>query len=173
MHAAAIKGSDKPDWLRRSLIRLWLRLREVGHNAFEVVRTDADVRIVDKEKLVARVGSKLRERADFAVGAEARGTLDEADHLIGKFALQLVNSRNRRIVEGGDPKEEFEFAEIVLVAVRAKGVEHVRVKAFERFEDGHTGREAWEWSTPGNEKHPRGNNGHQKIAHSCNGQDCG
>ena len=59
----------------------------MGHHALEVVRTNGDVGIVHKEKLVTCLERKLRERADLAVGAEARWALNEADHLIGKLAL--------------------------------------------------------------------------------------
>ena len=163
----------KLDMLWLLLIGVWLRWREVGHDAREVVRVYGDVGVVDEEKFVPRLRSELNERAHLAVGAEARWALYESDRLIGKFALQLANGRNGEIIKRRDTEEKFEFAEIVLVAVRAKRIEHVGIEALQRFENGDARREGRKWRSTGREKHARGDDGEEEVRYSCYGQDRG
>ena len=57
------------------------------------------------------------------------------------------------------------MAKIVLVAVRAKGVEHTGIEALERFEDRNTGSEWSERCATREEEDPRRNDGKKEIAH--------
>ena len=82
MCAAAIESGHQADGLRIA----WPaggRLRERNHDALEIARTDGNVGVVDEQELVLRVGNELRESADFAVGAEALGALDQANGASG------------------------------------------------------------------------------------------
>ncbi len=99
MCAAAIKRGNKANRFGR--LRVWLRhrRREVSHDAFEIMRTDGDVRVVDDEVFVAGLRRELGEGADLSVGAEAQRTLDEADGAVGEFALQLLHGAYCGVIE--------------------------------------------------------------------------
>jgi hypothetical protein len=117
--------------------------------------------------------SELRKGTDFAVRAQALGTFDEIDAPIGKFALQLVNDWNGWIIERGDAKEKFEFSCVRLPAVRAEGVEHSRIEALKRLENGNGGCEGPEhWATR-REKCARRDDGEEKVRHPRDGQNRG
>ena len=103
--ATAVESGDQADSFRR--LMEWTRLQwsKVRHYAREVIRADGDVGVVDKEKLEPRMRHHLDQRTHLAVGAEAFGTLDEADGMIGKLRLKLLNSRYRGLVERRNTEE--------------------------------------------------------------------
>ncbi len=63
------------------------------------MRGDRNIGVVDQEEFIVCVRDKLRQCADFAVGTEARGTLDEADGTLGEFSLELLNGGDGRVVD--------------------------------------------------------------------------
>ena len=105
----------------------------VGHegreDVGEVVRTDADVGVIDDEVVVAGVWRKLREVADFAVGAEDFGAEDELDGAIGEIGLELVDDGAGGIVERGDAEEDFVWTGVFLAAVAGEGFGHAGIDA--------------------------------------------
>src|ERR1700739_1667857 len=146
--AAAIESRNETDRLGRLVISLGFSRSEMGHHALKVMRAYGNVGVVDEKKFVAGLLCKLRQRADFAIRAEARGTLDETNSAIREFALQLLHGGNGWVVRRRNAKEEFEFAEIVLVAMGAKGIEHAGIEALERFENRYAGSEGSERCAP-------------------------
>ncbi len=143
MRVATVEGSHQAYGMRIAMAcRGWLRKR--NHHALEVMRSDGDVGIANEQEFVLRVGNELREGADFAIGAEAVGALDEANGAIRKLLLQLLDGCDGGVVERGDAEEEFVGARVILAAVAAKGIEHAGVDALEGLENADAGEEGWE-----------------------------
>jgi hypothetical protein len=111
-------------------MRMALRSK-VRHYTLEIVRAYGDIGIIDEQKVVASLGSKLRERADFSVRSQARRALDQSNRPIGKILLQLLDCGCGWVVFGRDSKQHLKFARISLFAVASERVEHTGVKPLE------------------------------------------
>ena len=166
--ASAVEGGDQADLLRGGC-----RRSEGCHDALEIARRDGDVGVVDKQVGMAGVVRKLNKGADFAVGPQAGGTVDELDGEIGKFALKFFDGCDGGVVEGGNAEEQLVVAGVGLAAVAAEGVEHRGVESFERLEDGDAGGEGGERGAAGGDEDPGSEDGGEKVAHASECEDRG
>ena len=86
----------------------------------------------------------------------------------------VVDERQERRSRGrGNTEEDFELAQVVLVAVRAERVEHAGVEALERFENGDAGSEWWERRAPRGKENTRSDDGKKEVSHPRHSQDGG
>jgi len=168
MGAAAVEGGDQAD-----LFKGGCRRSEVGHDALEIARRDSDVGVVDEQEGVAGVGCELNEGADFTVGPEAGGAMDELDGKTRKFALKFFDGCDGWVLEGGNAEEKLVIAGVGLAAMAAEGVQHCGVKPLEGLEDGDAGGEGGKRGAAGGDEDPGGEDGGEKVAHAGDGEDRG
>jgi hypothetical protein len=170
MCSAAVKSGDHTDWE----LGLCGGIRaEVVHDAFEIAGGDGDIGVVDEQIGMARVGGELDEVADLSVSSETGGAVDEADGMLGKLSLELFDGGRGGVVEWGNTEEQFVLAGVGLTAMATKGVDHGRVKAFERFKDGDARGKSWEWGAARGDEYQSCEDGGEEIAHAGNGEHRG
>src|SRR6266567_8028915 len=97
MGTAPVKRCDQA---YAAVFRAFGRSRgKLRHHALQAARRDGDVGVVDEQKIVTSMRSKLRQSADLAVRAEAQRTFDQPNRARGEFAPKLPDRCDRRIVQ--------------------------------------------------------------------------
>ena len=94
MGAAAIERSHKTDG-RVGCMRE-ARVRERDHDALEIMRRDGDVGVADEQEFVLSVGNELCKCADFAVGAETLGALDQTNGVLAGIHVAVARQWRQR-----------------------------------------------------------------------------
>src|SRR6202034_907301 len=166
MGAAAIKGCDKADGI------LAFDRREGCEDVGEVVGADANIAVADDEVVITGLGHKLGEVGDLAVRAEDVRGVDEADGVVRKLRLELVDDSGSGIVEARDAEENLVIAGVVLAAVAGKGFEHTGIEAMEWLENSDGGGESGRELRPA-EKGTCAPEGDEEVAESGNGEQRG
>ena len=150
-----------------------LRIGEMRHHPLQVARRNSDVRIVDEQEVIARVGCKLRKRAHLAIRSQPRRAFNQLDRESGELQLQLFHGRNGWVVERRSAEQQFIFARVILPAVAAEGIHHAGVEALQRFENADARGKRRDGRAPLCDEDARRKNGGEKVAHPGHGQHRG
>src|ERR1035437_4378092 len=83
----------------------------------QILRSDADIAVVDQQVIVARLGNHVDQVADFPIGTQTFRANQQTNPLLRKFALQLFDQRHGWIFHTAGAEKNLDLAGIIRPAV--------------------------------------------------------
>ena len=117
-----VQGTDKSDF----------RVRQRGHNGFQVVGPQQNVTVADDQNVVARMFQAADQIVDLAVGAGPAVFDRNGYQLAAEFPLDFLQQRYGRIITSLNGKHHL-ICRIILEAGTAQVLTQVLLKAVHRF----------------------------------------